>query len=218
MPGFIAKELCPELVIVPLNFEKYRHDSEQVWLHPCGDFELDCFKVQTVLRLYDPNFDMMSLDEAYLDITEKVQSTGHSREAVVEVGFSGGLPVMHDDMTAIARGDPTTNKTYRKCWNCIESYAGQNLFRKEQTKWFVDVEVVSWSHSHPTGQYGLELHAEAEFVENLPVRKVSGIGKVTERVLQSIGISTCKDVVRIISSRHCHSIHSTTVPNAILLV
>jgi nucleotidyltransferase/DNA polymerase involved in DNA repair len=27
MPGFIAKELCPQLVIVPCNFDKYRHES-----------------------------------------------------------------------------------------------------------------------------------------------------------------------------------------------
>lgn len=30
MPGFIAKRLCPHLIIVPLNFDKYRVVSKQV--------------------------------------------------------------------------------------------------------------------------------------------------------------------------------------------
>lgn len=30
MPGFIAKKLCPDLVIVPTNFDKYRAVSKEV--------------------------------------------------------------------------------------------------------------------------------------------------------------------------------------------
>lgn len=30
MPGFIAKKLCPNLIIVPLNFDKYREVSKEV--------------------------------------------------------------------------------------------------------------------------------------------------------------------------------------------
>lgn len=31
MPGFIGKKLCPNLVIVPTNFDKYRAVSDEVW-------------------------------------------------------------------------------------------------------------------------------------------------------------------------------------------
>ena len=55
MPGFIARKLCPELVIVPPNFDKYTAISE---------------RVQEVFSQYDPNYSSMSLDEAYLDLTE----------------------------------------------------------------------------------------------------------------------------------------------------
>ena len=55
MPDFIAKKLCPDLVIVPVNMEKYAAVSEVV---------------RGVFREYDPNFAPMSLDEAYLDFTE----------------------------------------------------------------------------------------------------------------------------------------------------
>lgn len=59
MPGFIGKKLCPELVIVPLNFEKYTAVSKQV---------------KAIMSEYDPNFCPMSLDEAYLDLTEHLQN------------------------------------------------------------------------------------------------------------------------------------------------
>ncbi|XP_066274420.1 DNA polymerase kappa-like [Branchiostoma lanceolatum] len=58
MPGFIGKKLCPELVIVPTNFDKYRTVSRQV---------------RDVLRQYDPNFAPMSLDEAYMDLTDYLE-------------------------------------------------------------------------------------------------------------------------------------------------
>lgn len=58
MPGFIGKKLCPELIIVPPNFNKYKAVSKDV---------------QEVFSHYDPGFSPMSLDEAYLDITEYLQ-------------------------------------------------------------------------------------------------------------------------------------------------
>jgi len=48
MPGFIARKLCPELVLIPLHFPKYREASN---------------KVRAVFQKYDPNFVPMSLDE-----------------------------------------------------------------------------------------------------------------------------------------------------------
>merc|ERR1719187_1512229 len=51
MPGFIGKKLCPDLVIVPGNMEKYSNVSKVV---------------REVFSEYDPNFAPMSLDEAYL--------------------------------------------------------------------------------------------------------------------------------------------------------
>lgn len=58
MPGFIGKKLCPELIIVPPNFDKYKAVSKVV---------------REVFSEYDPGFSPMSLDEAYLDITEYLQ-------------------------------------------------------------------------------------------------------------------------------------------------
>lgn len=55
MPGFIAKQLCPSLVIVRPNFSKYR---------AAGD------AIRRVLEAYDPGLSSHSLDEASLDVTD----------------------------------------------------------------------------------------------------------------------------------------------------
>ena len=54
MPGFIAKRLCPQLIFVPCNFQKYREVSK-------------VFK--GILQEYDPDYESMGLDEANLDLT-----------------------------------------------------------------------------------------------------------------------------------------------------
>lgn len=48
----------------------------------------------------------------------------------------------------------------------------------------------------PNGQYYLPLTIEAvkEFIVKLPIRKVSGIGNVTEQLLNSLNIFTCGDL------------------------
>lgn len=55
MAGFVADKLCPELLHVPLNFEKYTAKAKEV---------------RKVLAQYDPRFESSSIDEAYLNITQ----------------------------------------------------------------------------------------------------------------------------------------------------
>lgn len=55
MNGKRAKELCPELIFVPPHFEKYKEVSKQV---------------RAVFERYTDIIEPLSLDEAYLDITE----------------------------------------------------------------------------------------------------------------------------------------------------
>jgi len=48
----------------------------------------------------------------------------------------------------------------------------------------------------PNGQFYLKFDAEVirGFMKELPIRKIPGIGRVTERLLDSMGIKTCGDV------------------------
>lgn len=61
MPGFIARKLCPELVFVPCNFNKYREVSA-------------VFK--EIIEEYDKEFESMGLDETNLDLTEYCLTKG----------------------------------------------------------------------------------------------------------------------------------------------
>ncbi|ODV91619.1 hypothetical protein CANCADRAFT_42256 [Tortispora caseinolytica NRRL Y-17796] len=55
MATFIAKKLCPDLILVPSHFDRYREKSREI---------------QTILAEYDPNYYCPSADEAFLDITD----------------------------------------------------------------------------------------------------------------------------------------------------
>ncbi|KAL1613645.1 hypothetical protein SLS54_010399 [Diplodia seriata] len=54
MAGFVAMKLCPQLICLPLNFDKYTAKAREV---------------RAVLEHYDPRFESASIDEAYLNIT-----------------------------------------------------------------------------------------------------------------------------------------------------
>lgn len=55
MAGFVAMKLCPQLICLKPNFEKYTAKAEEV---------------RAILAEYDPTFESASIDEAYLNITE----------------------------------------------------------------------------------------------------------------------------------------------------
>ncbi|KAL0934867.1 DNA-directed polymerase [Colletotrichum truncatum] len=69
MAGFVAKKLCPELVLLKLNFDKYNAKAHEV---------------REVLVEYDPRFESASIDEAYLNITEYCTEKGISPQEAVE--------------------------------------------------------------------------------------------------------------------------------------
>jgi DNA polymerase IV len=55
MPGWQAKKLCPDLIFVPIRFDAYREAST---------------KIRAIFRRYTDLIEPLSLDEAYLDVTE----------------------------------------------------------------------------------------------------------------------------------------------------
>ncbi|KAL8637632.1 MAG: hypothetical protein Q9228_005117 [Teloschistes exilis] len=61
MAGFVAMKLCPHLVCLPLNFEKYTAKAKEV---------------REVLSEYDARFQSASMDEAYLNITQYCEAHG----------------------------------------------------------------------------------------------------------------------------------------------
>src|SRR5215212_5415524 len=61
MPAVTAKRRCPQLIFVKPRFEAYRAVSEQI---------------RAIFRDYTPHVEPLSLDEAYLDVTEDLKGIG----------------------------------------------------------------------------------------------------------------------------------------------
>lgn len=69
MAGFVAKKLCPELVLIKPNFSKYTAKAQEV---------------REILVEYDPRFESASIDEAYLNITEYCHENNMGPEEVID--------------------------------------------------------------------------------------------------------------------------------------
>src|SRR6188474_3533559 len=61
MPGMTARRLCPELIFVRHRFEVYQEVSQQI---------------RAIFRAFTPHVEPLSLDEAYLDVTEDLLGIG----------------------------------------------------------------------------------------------------------------------------------------------
>lgn len=68
MAGFVAEKLCPQLIRLPLNFDKYTAKAKEV---------------RAILEQYDPRFESTSIDEAYLNITKYCQDHNMDPQDVV---------------------------------------------------------------------------------------------------------------------------------------
>ncbi|CAG07875.1 unnamed protein product, partial [Tetraodon nigroviridis] len=213
MPGFIAKKLCPHLVIVPTNFDKYRAVSNEI---------------REIFTDYDPGFMPVSLDEAYLDFTEHVEkrqswpeslrtrryrasttTTGRSCEESGKLaqeaapGTPDLSPVLFEDSPSSSSNSEDAGDAFEIFGTSVEEAVREMRFRIEQKTMLTAsagiapnmmLAKVCSDKNKPNGQYRLPPTREAvmEFVCDLPVRKVvSGVGKVSEKLLSALGISSC---------------------------
>ncbi|GMF23947.1 unnamed protein product [Phytophthora lilii] len=170
MPGFIGKELCPELHFVPVNMEKYKGVADQV---------------RAVFAEYDPDFEAFSLDEAYLDLTDYLSKNWskyasvamdetESREDDCQEQWALSATGRAAIATAIVRELRT--KIFERTQLTASAVPVVNLLLLLQ---------ICSDMNKPNGQYVLPFTREAvmTFVGDLPVRKIGGIGKVTEKIL-----------------------------------
>ena len=123
-------------------------------------------EVRDVLALYDPNFISGGLDESYLDVTEYMRDKGLSAE----------------DVASNLRGHvcEATKLT------CSVGVAANRMLAK-----------ICSDLNKPNGQYLLEKNHKriCEFISDLPVRKIPGIGKQTELLLNGLGIQKCRSLL-----------------------
>ncbi|CAK8690602.1 unnamed protein product [Clavelina lepadiformis] len=201
MPGFIAKKLCPDLVIVPLNFSKYKEVSKEV---------------QKIFAYYDPNFSAMSLDEAYMDVTEHLQDRLlYSKKTR---SFAYNVENMYkrssnqtEDIQQHSSDELMAEKRFKSFGFTAADVAEEIRFRIHQkTRLTASAGVgpntllakIASDFNKPNGQTIISsLRDEViNFMANLPIRKVNGIGKVSEQLLSSLDIKYCKDLLKNRSS------------------
>jgi DNA polymerase IV len=70
MPSVTAKRLCPDLIFVRPRFEAYRAVSQQI---------------RAIFAEYTPHVEPLSLDEAYLDVTEDLKGIGLATRIAEEI-------------------------------------------------------------------------------------------------------------------------------------
>jgi DNA polymerase-4 len=70
MPSVTATRKCPDLIFVPPRFEVYRQVSQQI---------------REIFAEYTPLIEPLSLDEAYLDVTENLKGMEIATEIALEI-------------------------------------------------------------------------------------------------------------------------------------
>lgn len=70
MPSVTAKRKCPDLIFVPPRFEVYKEVSQQI---------------REIFADYTPLIEPLSLDEAYLDVTENLKGMEIATEIALEI-------------------------------------------------------------------------------------------------------------------------------------
>jgi len=147
MPLRTAGRLCPHAVYLDSHHAKYSEWSD---------------RVATILAKFSPIVEMVSIDEAYLDLsgTERLH----------------GPPLAATDklLRAITRDTGLP---------CSGGLASTRLVAK-----------VASDQAKPRGLLWVAPGSEARFLAPLSVRKIPGIGEVTERALRALRIETVEQL------------------------
>jgi DNA polymerase-4 len=147
MPSVIAKRLCPDLIFVKHNFERYNEVSSRVF---------------DILREYTDLVEPLSIDEAFLDVTEDKKKIGSA--------------------TVIAK----KIRSDIKCKTGLTASAGISV-NKFLAKIASDI-------NKPDGLFLIRPENAEKFIEELPVEKFYGIGKVTALKMHKLGIHKGSDL------------------------
>src|SRR3989442_6462620 len=142
-----ARRLCPHAVFLRGHHEKYREYSE---------------KIYRIFSEFTPVVEMVSIDEAYLDLT--------------------GCERLHG--SAFRAGDRLIRSVKERTGlDCSVGVSTSHLVSK-----------IASDQAKPHGLLYVPPGCEAKFLAPLPIRRMPGIGKVTEPELRALGILTVGDL------------------------
>ena len=141
--GVMAKKNCPELIFVRPRFDRYKEISS---------------KIQKIFYEYTDLVEPLSLDEAYLDVTNNKKGNLSATLLAQEIRQR-----IFDEVGLTASAGISVNKFVAKIASDFNKPNGQKTVRPD--------EVLS-------------------FLEELPIRKFYGVGKVTTEKMYQLGIFT----------------------------
>lgn len=150
MPCAHAARLCKDAIFVRPRFEAYREASS---------------KIRAVFREYTALIEPLSLDEAYLDVTEIAEEVGSATEVAQRIKAQ-----IKAEVNLTASAGVSYNKFLAKIASDMDK---------------------------PDGVYVIRPEVAEAFIEQLEIRKFFGIGKVTEKKMQALGIYRGADLKKL---------------------
>ncbi len=147
MPATRAKRLCPEAIFVKPEFTRYKEVSRQI---------------REIFLRHTPLVEPLSLDEAYLDVTEELT------------------------------GIPTATETARKIRAEILDETRLTASAGVAPNKFLAKIASDWKK--PNGMFVVKPHQIDAFLQPLPVARIPGVGRATEKIMTEMGIATVGDL------------------------
>ncbi|CAH6808797.1 DNA polymerase IV [Vibrio chagasii] len=147
MPTAKALQLCPNLLVVPGRMSVYVDISK---------------KIREIFSRYTSVIEPLSLDEAFLDVTDSKQC--------------------HGSATLIAES------IRRDIWNELNLTASAGI---APIKFLAKV---ASDMNKPNGQFVIPPQDVQTVIDELPLEKIPGVGKVSIEKLHQAGFFTCKDI------------------------
>ena len=145
-----ARKLCPQVIVIEPDFAKYRQVSAQI---------------HQIFQQYTSLIEPLSLDEAFLDVTENLQQIPSATEVAIRIRED---IFQATGLTASA------------------GVAPNKFLAKIASDWH-----------KPNGICVIKPSQVQRFIQDLPLKKIPGVGKVTQEKLKSLNLETLGDLQQI---------------------
>ena len=145
-----TRKLCPQVIVIEPDFAKYRQVSAQI---------------HQIFQQYTSLIEPLSLDEAFLDVTENLQQIPSATEVAMRIRED---IFQATGLTASA------------------GVAPNKFLAKIASDWH-----------KPNGICVIKPSQVQGFIQDLPLKKIPGVGKVTQEKLKSLNLETLGDLQQI---------------------
>ncbi len=145
-----ARKLCPQVIVIEPNFSKYQHVSAQI---------------HKIFQKYTSIIEPLSLDEAYLDVTENLQQIPSATEVAMYI---------RDEIFQLTR------------LTASAGVAPNKFLAKIASDW-----------NKPNGICVIKPNQVQQFIYDLPLKKIPGVGKVTQEKLKALQLETLGDLQQV---------------------